>query len=883
MTLPSSTSSLNPEEQLLKYAQSFSVDEPLFKTLVEWIPFGLTLSSANRDLAYANKAFANIIGYSQEELAGLDWTQLTYEEDRDINVSIYQKLVKGEVSQFEIEKRYRHKKGHLFWCRVLVTLIHNKDTGEKLSLALIEDIDKQKKINQELEWQKTLVQKGEEVARLGSFSWNIESNEVEASPGLLRIYELDPATSSSSIFEEAMRLTHPDDMLRLRNDVMRSVQERINIQTEFRIRFPDGRVKWLKSMPGGFIDDKRMLRTVQDITEDVLKSQLLDQQREMLEIGGKSAGLASFIWNTESKEVLACFGVDELFGLNKKLHGPKGLFQKMTSMAHPDDQETLTSHLAGIAKTKKGGSISYRIILENGETKWLKTSSGKFLSETEKLATIQDITEEVKQTQLLERQKEIIEIGEKSAGIGTFVWDILTREVYATPGMFELAGMDPKAYTPKEIMQKLLAMTHPDDLEILTTNLDTIAGEKVLKPIEWRVILDSGETRWWRTSPGKFLNEREKLGTIQDITEEKNRKLALERQEELLRVGEEVANMGVDIWNIETGEFYYSDHLLEMFQLDPKEVNSKNLIEQLERRFHPEDLSKTDALTEKLMHNPEERLELIHRLLFPDGEVRWMQVISERFKDTLSRITINKDITEFIHQSAKLKDSQHQMEQLLYSVSHDLRAPLRHVSSYAKMVQASTLEKLDETEAKYLRNVISSSARLGVMIDELLQYFRSRNVEMKIEEISLQEITEKTSELFSADTDQRKIAWHIGELPYIKGDKNMIEKVMLNLLSNAVKFTSRTEKARIEITAEELGNMMLIKVADNGAGFKMKYKDKLFAVFQRLHKKSDFEGTGIGLSNVQRIIERHGGKIWAEGEVGKGASFYFTLPKNISH
>ena len=251
---------MKPEQQLLKYAQSFSADEPLFKTLVEWIPFGLALSSSNR-VAYANKAFANIIGYSQEELAGLDWRTLTYEEDRNENVSVYQKLVKGEIRQFEIEKRYWHKKGHFFWCRVLVTLIHDKDTGEKLTLALIEDIDKQKKIKLEHERQKAIIQKGEEVAGLGSFVWNIETNEVEASPGLLRIYELDTqASTSHSIFEDAMRLTHPEDIKRLRKDVMQSVQARVDMQTDYRIKFEDGRVKWLRSMSGGFIDDKRIFQ-----------------------------------------------------------------------------------------------------------------------------------------------------------------------------------------------------------------------------------------------------------------------------------------------------------------------------------------------------------------------------------------------------------------------------------------------------------------------------------------------------------------------------------------------------------------------------------------------------------------------------------------------
>jgi len=472
----------------------------------------------------------------------------------------------------------------------------------------------------------------------------------------------------------------------------------------------------------------------------------------------------------------------------------------------------------------------------------------------------------------------MIRVGELTANVGTFVWDIHTHEIYASPGFYKCFGLKEEEIDSGQVFQACWNMVIPEDLHIMESRNKAIESGQVVGNVDFRIRCPNGNLKWIRNYPGEFLNDHLKLGTVQDVTVEKQRTEQLRLNEEMVRLGQEVGNMGVDIWNLETGEFFYSPHLLSMFQVDPEEVTETNLLELLSQRFHPEDVKAIEIFNQKLLQNPDRAVETRHRIILDGGEVRWMHVISDRYIHPNTRINITKDITNFVRQREKLLDSQKEMEQLLYTVSHDLRAPLRHVSSYARMVQKSTADKLEEEEARYLSKVIGASARLGTMIDELLQFFRNKNIEMSRIPVDLERITERTLELFSTETESRAIDWQIGPLPKISGDPQMLEKVMLNLISNAVKFTSKTERPSIEITAREMGQMALIQVSDNGAGFKMKYIDKLFAVFQRLHKNSDFEGTGIGLSNVKRIIERHGGSIWAEGEVGQGATFYFTLP-----
>lgn len=995
----------NPEKELLKYAQNYSWDEPLFKTLVEIAPIGITLSSSQRKLDYSNQAFANIVGYTQEELYGMDWGQLTYEADRDSNIETYKRLVRGEIDFFEFEKRYWHKAGHMVWCKVKVTRVEDKQTGQQLSLALIQDIHEEKRLSESVVQQEHIIRMGEEVAAMGTFVWNIETNETEASPGVLRIFELDPETTTShNLFERAMTLIHPEDVAKVFQDVTRSAQEKIPIVTIYRIQFPDGRIKWLKTMPGPFVDAKRMLRTVQDITEDVRKNSLLDRQKamnqlgeevagfgtfiwdietkelevsrgfyrlfgvqapeedriesfdtfleyihpddlpmivegyqtiaetresdprefriitqdgelkwvvpsagkwisptvrlntlqditeeklrstqlmrqnSMLEMGVQGAKLASFVWNAEELTILANHGVRELYEIEPETFSPKGLFDKIVSLTHPDDLETFQTNLKKIIVGEPGIQFDVRIVTESEVSKWIRIFPCKSLSGKEKLATVQDVTEDVFKSELLRQQKELIQVGEEAAGLGTFIWDVESNDILGSEGYYQVYELDSAQYPSHTIYQKIFSMVHPDDMEKLLENRKVVVDHKQPSPVEFRILLDSGKVKWLRTSEGKFISHTQKLGTVQDITEEKKKNLKLEQQEEMVRLGGEIGNIGVDILNLETGAFLYSPNLLKMFHLDPEEVNEKNLFKKIHERFHPEDLDKIHEFTKALSSNPSGRGALIHRIQLPNGEIRWMQVVSEKFKDTTSRITINKDITEYIQQSEELRESQKEIEQLLYTVSHDLRAPLRHVSGYAQMLQLSSAQKLDERETNNLNNVLSASNRLGIMIDELLQFFRSRQIEIKEEPIDLGLVTQNMQALFSSDTEQRGIEWSIGALPIVKGDQIMLEKVMMNLLSNAVKFTSKTEQARIDISAKEQEGMALIAVEDNGAGFKMKYMDKLFAVFQRLHKRREFDGTGIGLANVKRIIEKHGGSIWAEAEVGKGAKFYFTLP-----
>ena len=227
----------------------------------------------------------------------------------------------------------------------------------------------------------------------------------------------------------------------------------------------------------------------------------------------------------------------------------------------------------------------------------------------------------------------------------------------------------------------------------------------------------------------------------------------------------------------------------------------------------------------------------------------------------------------------QLHAANQELESFSYSVSHDLRAPLRHIDGFVKLLDKQVGEKLDERGRRYL-NVIADSARqMGILIDDLLVFSRMSRTELRHSRVALESLVHEAVDGVRMDTNGRHINWKIGPLPEVEADAAMLRQVWVNLIANAVKYSRPRDPAEIEIGCHADNGEFVLFVRDNGVGFDMEYVNKLFGVFQRLHHTSEFEGTGIGLANVRRIVSRHGGRTWAEGKVDGGATFFFSLPK----
>lgn len=270
----------------------------------------------------------------------------------------------------------------------------------------------------------------------------------------------------------------------------------------------------------------------------------------------------------------------------------------------------------------------------------------------------------------------------------------------------------------------------------------------------------------------------------------------------------------------------------------------------------------------------------------------WAGHLAQGSFDYRLQVKGNDELAELAHEVNDLADklqasyqslesANHELTAFTYSVSHDLRAPLRHITGFVEMLQKRDLSQLDTTSLHYLEVISGSARKMGCLIDDLLSFSRMSRSDMMKRTVSLDLLTREVIEEITQDQpEDRPIDWRIGPLPMVVGDQAMLRLALTNLLSNAVKYSRKVATPVIEIkshTDEHRHHVVAIK--DNGAGFDMRFVDKLFGLFQRLHTSEEYDGTGVGLANVRRIVARHGGRTWAEGEINKGATFYFTLPQ----
>ena len=505
------------------------------------------------------------------------------------------------------------------------------------------------------------------------------------------------------------------------------------------------------------------------------------------------------------------------------------------------------------------------------------------------LVSFTDLTERKRNAQALLESDFFFRESQRAAAVGSYKADFVHGVWKSSEVLDHIFGID---FDYDRTIDNWLALIHPGDREMMASYLrETVIAGRQPFAREYRIIRrNDGETRWVKGlgrgsfgPGGAFLSL---TGTIQDITERKQAEEALRASEQRYRNQFNRASDGICSATpegevIELNESFARMHgyrVDEMKHMTLRDVDT------------PESYLLAPERTRRLLAGESLTFETEH--LHKDGHIVPMEVSASLvdsggkstvlcfYRDITERRALNDELERRVKErTAQLEAANRELEAFSYSVSHDLRAPLRGVDGFSQVLLEDYQDRLDETARNYLGRIRQGAQRMGQLIEDLLKLSHIHRQDLNLETIDLSGLCALLTADLARSVPERRTEVRIQPGLSVRADARLLRVMLENLLGNAWKFTAKCSGPRIEVGEQVLaGGDRACYVRDNGAGFDMAFQDKLFQAFQRLHAVSEFEGTGIGLAIVQRIINRHGGRVWAESEPGRGATFFFTLP-----
>ncbi len=804
-------------------AQQLEKNEKLFRNVFEYSLIGKSITDFHGKIN-VNRAFCQMLGYTKEELSGKPWRSITHLDDIERDQQKIEAIRAGDKPFDKWEKRYIHKNGTVVYCEIMTTLLRDAAGNMLYFISAINDITERKKMEQALKDSEAILRETGRIAKVGGWEFDVATLKGTWTEEVALIHDLDPKDETN--VEVGLSFYSPANRVKIEQAIANAIEKQTPYDLELELTTQNNNHKWVRTIGNPVVENGKVVRirgSFQDITK-IKRSELsLKRQNDELQllfsISQTMETSGDFVSALQLTLEQVCIATG--WALGEAWFPNNSNTQLDYSKAWYSTEQALLPYI----------ELSKKYHFERGEG-----LPGRVWQE-KKPVWIKD----VQHYHDFHRSKEAIEFG-IVAGIGVPV--LSEKEVICIIVFFLKERRD----EDEQFIQ-------------LASNIALQLGQ---------------------------LYQRKKA-------EE-----SLIESEARLRLSLNAAQQGLYDLNIQTGECIVNDQYALMLGYDPATfVETNNFwIE----RLHPEDKPITEKAYLDYVNEVTDEYKVEFRQKTKDGSWKWIMSVGKiaeydssgaplRMLGTHTDITIQKEAENeikmlnetleqrVIERTAQLEAVNKELEAFSYSVSHDLRAPLRHINGFGDLLIKKYANELNPEAQRYISTITQSAQQMGTLIDDLLQFSRTGRAEMKKHMLDANKLVQEVVSSLANEMDGRQIEWIVKPLPEIYGDFNLLRQVWINLVDNAVKYTRTREVARIEIGCNNKSEPVFY-VKDNGVGFDMRYAQKLFGVFQRLHTASEFEGTGIGLANVKRIITRHGGKIWAEAEPNKGTTFFFTIPKN---
>jgi PAS domain S-box-containing protein len=882
------------EHEVFVRKEELDLNERRYRALIDQSIDGITLADIDGNLVYQSPAAERITGYTFEERKNLPDRAIAHPDDYD---EVRQRIekIRGKQGAFaKYQWRVRHRNGHYFWMEGTATNFLD-DPNIRAIVNNFRDITERKESDERIAISeqrfRALIENSSDAIVLTDANVRTlyQSPSVERMTG----FSLEHRQQNPGL-----RYTYHEDLESLQKAIGKS-KDTPGKPVPFASRLVHlfGHTIWIEGTITNLLDEKSVAALVFNY-RDISERRKLEEQQALFTSLVNLSGDAIISKNLEGIITSWNRGAQTLFGYSAQ----EAIGENILILVPPDLRKEEASILQRITNGEHIEAFETRRIKKDGTVvnitltvSPIRNADGVVVGASN---ISHDIGDRLDTERKLRSERSMLRTLIDNIPDYIYVKDLNSQHIINNRAMVGLIGAESEAETlgksSIDFFGREAAGSYlEEDKRILQTGQPMINFEE-------STFTKSGEQKYLLTTKIPLTDEQNKVigivGISRDITHQKETELDLRTSKYLLERAQEVASIGY--WTLQAApamgsKLFLSKEACRLFEIDSFDGRLQSFLAFVHKDdLHDVNRAMSSALVNRVPYSMD------HRIILNNGVEKWVHVqteitegieqdmpmllgivqdITERKKTEYEILSLNADLEKKVSErTAQLETVNKELEAFTYSVSHDLRAPLRIIDGFATIL-AEDAVGLDERMMRNVKTIARNATRMGQLIDDLLNFSRLGRTQIKIANVDMRNLVDQVLDEFHSADIVKATKISVKKISPAHGDASLIKQVWVNLLSNAIKYSSKKAQPEVEVGMMNDTGVPTWYVKDNGAGFSMEYASKLFGVFSRLHKQDEFEGTGVGLALVQRIITRHGGKVWADAKINEGATFYFTL------